>query len=158
MPRANTVILLLLLFLLSIITYDLVNYTPIFSSEKDDDVINYDDIIEIEDDFDYLMKSSCPVKNNSIAYECLKSLSDYDIKPKELKNEIVNYHTFWKIDEEKSHHLPVLMLQMLSFLATQNLKNSQLIIWVQNYFSEKISQTIYNRFESFLNQNIIQIR
>ena len=159
--RRRNIAFILCFFLVLIIIHDLTNYTSIFSFSENEDELDYEnetDTVEMEDDFDYLIKSNCPVQNNSIAYSCLKSLSDYKIKPKVLQNEVVYYHTFWKIDEEKSHHLPVLMLQMLSFLATQNIKKSQLIVWVQNYFNEKISKTIYNRFEIFFKENIIQIR
>lgn len=50
------------------------------------------------------------------------------------------------------------MLQILSFLTTQNIKKTQFIIWVQNYFSVKITNKIFNKFGKFLTDGTIHIK
>ena len=112
------------------------------------------------DEFDTLIQTNCPVANLTVAYSCLKSLSQYKIKSNNNKNEldIIYYHSFWRIDEDKPHHLRVLMLQMLSFLATQDLSKAHFILWVQNNFNQEIRKALIKKFNYYFNKDSIQIR
>jgi hypothetical protein len=68
------------------------------------------------------------------------------------------YHTFLKIDENRPHHLRVLILQILSFLATQDITQSKFIIWVQNPFSENTNKTLSHKFEYYFKASIVEIK
>ena len=112
--------------------------------------------------FDKFISEECPMKNINISYTCLEKLSKFEIEAGEYELEaaspVILYHTFWTIDETKSYHLRVLILQILSFLATQNINRSKLLVWIQNPFSENINKTLSGKFGYYLNKAIIEIK
>jgi hypothetical protein len=120
-------------------------------------------VIENKDDikkFDDLINIYCPVGDNKAGYPCLEKLRQFKIEPDNFESElpIVLYHTFWKVEETKPYHLRVLILQILSFLATQDLTKSNFIIWVQHQFSPNIKKTLNDKFEFYLKTETIQVR
>ena len=111
-------------------------------------------------DFDELIRDHCPVENLKIGYTCLEKLQEFKIYPNAFKKTVpvMLYHTFWRVDESKPHQLRVLILQILSFLATQDIAQSKFIIWIQNPFSENINKVLSKKFHYYFNTSIVEIR
>ena len=111
--------------------------------------------------FDEIIKEFCPVKENKAGYSCLNRLSSYEINHQneyESEFEKTYYHTFWKIKESKRHHFRVLILQIISFLVTQDHNRAIFIIWIQRKFPININRQINDRFAYYLKNNIIKIK
>ena len=94
MLRRINIVILLVLLLVFLIAYDFYKH----KSSKNNVGNKY-----VEDEFDDFIKVNCPVANNSIAYSCLNSLSKYELIPKiqTIELQVIYYHTFWRVDEEK---------------------------------------------------------
>ena len=113
------------------------------------------------ENFDKIISDYCSVKKNEVGYSCLKHLSKYEIQMHGFTDKSAAkllHHTFWRLNENKGHHLRVLILQILSFLATQDLETVIFIIWIQNNFTLNTENTIKNRFSSYFDKRIIQLR
>ena len=110
------------------------------------------------DEFNKLILDYCPVTDYNSGYTCLGHLSKFDVSFDSQYSQVIYHHTFWKIDENKPHHLRVLILQILSFLATQDLTQCKFIIWIQNRFSDKVNKVLTEKFEYYLTRTTVEIR
>jgi hypothetical protein len=109
--------------------------------------------------FNNLIKNYCPVADNNISYSCLEKLNQFKIEPNDYQNlPVILYHSFWKIDESKPYHIRVLILQILSYLTTQDLAKTKLVLWVQNEFSENVNKTLTSKFGYFISDRNIEVR
>ena len=106
----------------------------------------------------HLIKSKsilCDSKAIELNLECIKSL--IDVNNEHIlsicdNNKPIYYHSFWDLDSKyQDYQLRVLKLNMISYLATQNLKCTKLIIWKLNRFSKKIQADLSNIFSAYLN-------
>ena len=111
--------------------------------------------------FDDVIREHCPVENLSIGYTCLQKLNEFKIEQlnglEKTKEPVMLYHTFWRIDEGKPHHLRVLILQILSFLATQDTSQSKFIIWLQDPFSDHVNKTLISKFGKYFKSQIVNV-
>jgi hypothetical protein len=110
--------------------------------------------------FDKLIKEQCPTQNLNISYKCLEKLNEFKVEAKDysIEDKVFLFHTFWKVNESLPHHKRVLVLQILSFLATQDLRQSTLIIWLQDPFSDNVNKTLTKKFTNYLKNGIIVVR
>jgi hypothetical protein len=131
-------------------------------------------------EFNTLVDKYCdPRQNDNI--ECLKVLGDLDSKIKSkqsfnneftkcndcLPNDDSNgqktyfyHHTFWQISDQSVNEFNkrVLKLQIKSFLSTQNLCCTRLIIWKLSTFDAKLENELRIKFSYYIKQNILIIK
>ena len=99
--------------------------------------------------FDDLINKHCKVEIiKNISRFCLRALQKYDLKKLSVEidsdnndDKIIYYHTYWQPETSKPHHKMVMNLNVLSFLATQDLKNAKYIVWTSqnlNVFSDLV--------------------
>jgi hypothetical protein len=111
-------------------------------------------------EFDKIIHENCPVNVNEAGYSCLEKLRQFKIEPEKFDRELpmILHHTFWKVEERSPHHLRVMSLQILSFLATQDLNYTKLIVWVQQPFEGHINKMLDDKFSFYLITETIQVR
>jgi hypothetical protein len=119
--------------------------------------------------FDDLVNTDCKVENiKNFSRFCLRALQKYDLNKLSVEIEtdneddkIINYHTYWQPETSKPHHKMVMNLNVLSFLATQDLKRAKYIVWTTqnlNVFSELM--TTYDKYvkEGVLDFRILDLK
>jgi hypothetical protein len=134
----------------------LTNYT--FKPQKSFLLKKFDGNIE---KFDQLVVKHCNVYQLNTTIECLKKLEEFDTKKvsfvfDDKKENYIYYHTFWQPVSSKSYHLRVMKLNILSYLATQNLIHTRLIIWSLKRLS--VENEIKEEFREFIKKGVIQFR
>ena len=86
------------------------------------------------------------------------------ILPNATKASPVYYHTFWNYDqfdisnEEHKNRLRMINLNLMSYLATQNLCCTKFILWKLSSFSIQLEKIITNMFDYYIKNNQIEIR
>ena len=111
--------------------------------------------------FDDLVVKYCNVYQLNTTIECLKKLEEYDTKKVSFvfddnKDSYIYYHTFWQPVKSKSYHERVMKLNILSYLATQNLIHTRLIIWSMTSLSAE--DEIKEEFSEFVKAGVLQFR
>lgn len=124
--------------------------------------------------FDKIIDHFCPVYMLNASYRCLDELKKYDFKYFQLsesnnsnsneyevveaqKTSSILYHTFWSVDNgDETHHFRVINLNVLSFLATQDLRKAKLIIWFLKPF--KNIRKFKIKFFKYMHMNVIELR
>ena len=111
--------------------------------------------------FDALVNKYCNVYLVNTTVECLKKLAEYDVKKvhfifDEKNTDFIYYHTFWQPVKSKSHHLNVMKLNILSYLATQNLTRTRLIVWSLQKLS--VEDEIKQEFVKYIKSGVLQFR
>ena len=113
-----------------------------------------------EDSFDELVNAYCNVNLINVSSECLKRLEAYNTSKIEFvfnrDDGVIYFHTFWQPIKSKGHHLRVMKLNILSYLATQNLKKTKLIVWSLEKL--EVEDDIKSTFKQFVNAGILQFR
>ena len=93
--------------------------------------------------------------NNKIKHDCYKCLMNNDYNA--IK--IIYFHTVWEItSDEDNNEFRVLNLNLMSFLATQNLCCSRLILWKLRNFSNKKEQILKSKYKEYYDKEYFQIR
>jgi hypothetical protein len=120
-------------------------------------------------EFDAIIQSNCSTQDKHVVANCLGSVYNLDLKIKsergdafdrcadclyqeETKEKVFFYHhTFWQLSDSGSEfHKRVLNLQIVSFLATQNLCCSRLIVWKMGSFGTELEISLRKKFEHYL--------
>ena len=72
---------------------------------------------------------------------------------------IINYHTFWKLGSNyNDYQLRVLKLNLMSYLATQNLCCSRFMFWKLKDFPKQIETDLLQTFSYYFDKKIIQFK
>lgn len=114
--------------------------------------------------FERIIAKWCDPKNLSLNYECLKRVNELDqqldgnIKPVCSNNDKIIFHTFWQFKTDSSFHFRVLKLNVMSFLTTQNLDCSKLILWTHDSFPLSINSKILSIFKFYVKKLVLELR
>ena len=126
---------------------------------------------------DKLLKTSCNPKKLTNA-DCLNDLNRLEKEISDKKSSLKQYHpslecankskllfhSFWSISSglysrrASEFSMRVLKLNVMSFLATQNLHCSKLILWSLDSFPDKYREEIYTMFEKYFTSDAIGIQ
>lgn len=125
-------------------------------------------------EFELALNKSCNPKNLTLNNFCLSEIHKIDTKFATLKkktiknytkssecqtkNETLNFHTFWQLNASSSLGFRMLNLNVMSFLATQNLECSKLTLWVLEHFPKQLRQQLISKFTYYLDTNVFEIR
>lgn len=110
--------------------------------------------------FQQLLNDYCdPViieQNNN----CLKQIKNYKPESNCTKNELTYHHTFWQLKSSSldQFDLRVLELNLMSYLATQNLACTKFILWKLEEFPLKVESYLRNRFAYYFDNKQIDIK
>jgi hypothetical protein len=84
---------------------------------------------------------------------CLQELAKIDtsFKCNNKRDKFITYHTFWQITSSslESYELRVLELNLMSYLATQNLLCSQFYLWHLSYFPENVKVYLLRKYKFY---------
>ena len=84
--------------------------------------------------------------------ECNKCILDKKNQPI-----IIYHHTFWKLDlNYNQYQLRVLKLNIMSYLATQNLCCTRFLFWKLKDFPKSIETDLFNTFSYYFDKKIIK--
>lgn len=116
--------------------------------------------------FNAYVDEHCPIEKLDVTYTCLKQLSEFEEleKPVLINRKFIYYHTFWHIDDnddenyDKNLDVRIMKLNLLSFLATQNLLQTKLILWTLKPLNYKLNMHLKKLFDNYLNKEIIQFK
>lgn len=138
-------------------------------------------------EFDRIVDEHCsPSRVYAVNVTCLERLDKLDRKYASLKKKPTNHyhprleckkqtnddenysnklivHTFWKIDDSPNKPnefaLRMLKLNVMSFLATQNLYCSKLIVWkLASSSVSTIESVVLDTFAEYVRQQVVEIR
>lgn len=121
----------------------------------------------IVNDFKRILNNQCNPTNinlNSTCIQSIKRLTKHILKDDCSQCLIINnrkqyvyYHTYWDIEpNNESYQQRVLKLNLLSYLATQNLCCTKFILWKSNKFPKNLLSNLTFMFSNYL--NIIQFK
>lgn len=111
--------------------------------------------------FDEYVDDFCPANTLKNAYDCLKKLQKINIDNFQIdynQTGLIYHHTYWRIHDSNSYHVRVLMLQILSYLATQDLNNTKFIIWITSSFPQPVVDLLHKKFGYYFNSTNIEIK
>ena len=114
--------------------------------------------------FERIIEKWCDPKNLSLNYECLNHVNELDrqlnnnIKPFCSNNDKLIFHTFWQFKKESSFYFRVLKLNVMSFLTTQNLDCSKLILWTHDSFPLSVKSKILSIFKFYVKILVLELR
>lgn len=128
---------------------------------------------EYRREFEAVLNRSCHAKNLTGA-ECLSTLDRLDVKYRRVKLALRDYHpswecaghtkrlfhSFWKIPWSRraaKFSMRIVKLNIMSFLATQNLHCSKLVLWKLDTFPVEYETEIRHTFEDYFRMNAIAI-
>ena len=132
-------------------------------------------------EFNHIMKWECSVYNLSTGEQCHTKLANLNAQIKAerdaiasydpcqecangdgVEKRIIYYHTFWQIKENSSdstrRQKRVMKLNIMSFLATQNLCCSKLLFWKLKEFPNDTEQELSQFFGFYLSMGALEIR
>ena len=130
-----------------------------------------------EQEFDRIMISGCHHEDfgkQRLCNDQLKALDkqikedrlkmlDYDecdeCKQPNGKKRTVYYHTIWQLnDETNAIQIRIMKLNIMSFLATQNLCCSKFIFWKLKEFPNKIENDLRRVFAEYISRDIVELK
>ena len=130
-------------------------------------------------EFKSIMKKDCyPKLNTKNRENCIKKLLYFDkylINQKRKKRldetegcdkclsisnekKTVYYHVFWQLAQHEANKIRMIKLNIMSYLATQNLCCSKFILWKLDEFPSLVYQDLNKTFSYYLNKNILEIK
>lgn len=119
---------------------------------------------QYKNDFERVVSKWCDARNVSLNYICLNRVNELDrtsnsfIKPVCSNEDKIVFHTFWQFGSDSSFYMRVLKLNVMSFLSTQNLDCSKLILWTLNSFSPSIKSNILSIFDYYVRSRVLEVR
>lgn len=126
-----------------------------------EELIQYFNLTE----FNKFIDQYCPVENLYISSKCLKELVNCQelSKPAIIDNEkrLLYYHTIWpELQTSAIYSIDsrIRQLNVNSYLSTQNLLHTKLIIWIIKPFQRNVIMYIKSMFINFFNKKIIEIK
>lgn len=113
--------------------------------------------------FESIIDTYCQVKSVNNAYDCLLKLRKYDLSVDYSYSNVTNsnrvvYHTFWKLNSSYINHVRVMIFKIYSFLATQDLTKTKLILWTNLQYDESLRQILNQKFQFFMHSDLIEIK
>ena len=138
--------------------------------------------------FQSILQDDCDAKQFNLGKECLNKLKQFDkylLSQNRVSlqydqescnkcpilsnstgslNNKVYYHTFWNFENfnftalKDQNRLRMINLNLMSFLATQNLCCSKFILWKLNKFSHQLEEILVNIFQYYIKKGIIEIK
>jgi hypothetical protein len=112
--------------------------------------------------FDDLIDKYCNVQQiRNVSRRCLLKLDKYNLNKLHVdlvseESRPIYYHTFWQPNTVKSHHLRVMSLNILSYLATQDLTRTKYIVWTVD--SLKLFSEAKKQFEKYIDKGVLEFR
>lgn len=155
----NFVLLFAIILILS--NYRSVSVANRILNDKIQPIVNND---QYKNDFERVVSKWCDPRNISLNYICLNRVNELDrtsnnfIKPVCSNEDKIVFHTFWQFGSDSSFYMRVLKLNVMSFLSTQNLDCSKLILWTLNSFSPSIKSNILNIFDFYVRSRVLEVR
>lgn len=166
-----------ILTLLALSLYGLYIYLP----TKLANIISFKNTLEkvnqlYRKEFDSVVTQYCNSSSNQVnASSCLNQLDQLDRKYSRIKSTNGYYHpkfecldkpkltfnTFWKIrisDKSAKFSLRMLKLNVMSFLVTQNLYCSRLVIWKLASFPRELESEIIDTFAEYIRNDLVVMR
>lgn len=116
-------------------------------------------------EFEKVLETWCDPMNLNIsdALLCLNRIRQFDQnfplgkRTDCARDEVVDFHVFWQFDEGEIL-LRTLKLNVMSFLVTQNLNCSKLVLWTLSNFPHAILSEIMHDFVYYVKNNNIEMR
>ena len=77
-----------------------------------------------------------------------------------LNNEkkFVYYHTFWQIHETETERFRLIKLNLISYLATQNLCCTKFILWKLDEFPQSMHQRLNKTFSYYIKNGVLELK
>lgn len=104
--------------------------------------------------------TNCPVKLLNVTHKCLKRLRELNEYESDEPDGTIYYHTYWNLGRGPQPELRyrIVKLNIRSFLATQNLKYSKLIVWLAHGSDNNLKKQLNDQFKNFIDKNIFEIK
>ena len=113
-------------------------------------------------DFRIFTQSNCPTKSLNTTYKCLEALKTYDSSghfPITSPSKVIYHHTYWTLDAKKiDFHARVMQLSILSFLATQTLLHTKLIVWTNEPLPPRVLTSMNDEFSNYIDKNKLEFK
>lgn len=153
-----TVFVLLLISL----NYDLTKFTNDYGKRiakyLNNNILNEYDANEMQ--FDDIANTYCNVYLLNNSRKCLNKMQTYDTNNYIIEftkiYKPIYYHTFWEINETSLYERRILKLNVLSYLATQNLTHTRLILWTLKNLEMK--DELKAEFKKYFNSGVLEVR
>ena len=120
---------------------------------------------------DQVVNTHCNVRDMHANITCLQALQRYADEQRETKlnsndscseclTSIVNYHTFWQIDDSSSSdfHWRVMLLNIMSYLSTQNLCCTRFTLWKLATFPSSFERQLRRTFAHYIDSGVFLVR
>jgi hypothetical protein len=128
-------------------------------------------------EFKHLNQIYCDPRAKELDITCLEKLSEFDEKISKVdgntsicdkclrlnnKNLTIFHHTFWQLNEIKSDtsqfYKRTIFLNIMSYLATQNLCCTKFLFWKLREFPVEIEEEIRKTFKYYIDKHILEIK
>ena len=113
--------------------------------------------------FNSFIDKYCHVEDLYVTSTCLNALANFEEtkKPVRIENEkrLIYYHTMWaEVKLNNLIDLRIRKLNLISYLATQNLLHTKMIIWLLKPLERTFSMKFKSMFQNYLNKKIIELK
>lgn len=107
-----------------------------------------DNLVTFDEKLDYLY-------NPNIKDDCAQCISNENDPIKKL---YIYHHTFWKLSSPSNYELRVLKLNLMSYLATQNLCCTKFYFWKLSNFPQNIEDDLRKEFKFYIDKNVLEFK
>lgn len=128
--------------------------------------------------FERILDEFCDPSSLTNSYSCLAKVNEYEknltrskhkcspclVYSKEsqrYEKKFIYHHTFWQINQNnfvEAYQKRVLFLNLMSYLATQNLCCTKFIFWKLKQFPKTLENQIRDRFKTFFHTGVIKMK
>ena len=151
------------------VKYSAPDFSPESTNTTRKKVVAYDEMTKV---FNQVVNEYCNSKETKLGLNCLEKLSELDARFKDThenpcdkctpQNTPVYHHTFWQLNELKSEtaqfYRRTIFLNIMSYLATQNLCCTKFIFWKLKEFPQEIEDEIRKKFAYYIKNKILEIK
>ena len=127
-------------------------------------------------DFDRIMDAECSVSNLRGQAACLNKLVALDQSMQEFRASLGNYdpcndcvqengkkrlvhiHTFWHLTGPDELNMRVLRLNLMSYLATQNLCCTKFIMWKLRESAPSVDEKVRREFDVYIKRGVLELK
>lgn len=134
-------------------------------------------------EFDSIIDKHCDSRDNKLGLSCIQQIHKLDKSIEEKRNKsrqrfhecsdciykklgsgkyekvFFYHHTFWQIgDDSNAFNKRALRLQIMSFLATQNLCCTRLIVWKLSSFGPQLEKELRREFKYYIEKKSLVIK
>ncbi len=133
------------------------------NNRVDVDSIKYFNITE----FNKFNNEYCSADDFTVISKCLKGLANYEDLKNSVKidteDKIVYYHTFWHLEFQPHENLNrldirIMKLNIFSYLTTQNLLHTKLLVWTVKPIQRKLSMHLKSMLQNYIDKGIIEFK